>query len=356
MARLLETAALYGFAEHLAGEWLRPDRQSPSGTLFWGGKGYVLQELYKIDFKDEFDLLVNGEGGIKDYLGRKALEDFERAAKEALAPREDKVFAKLLREKLAIDPDGNHIEGAIGKVQVGVRPIHLRRFQVETLESIRRRKRLGLPIHAAGRTDRELVSKEMIVTWPVYAGEQIEREAGRISPIGKAGADELPEDAFPTQPDGRMAGAVGANVPNISAEAAIAAIDAVVDSLDEGSTAATIRGRTGSQPADPDATESGTLLFTLTMSDPAFNAAVDDSDGTCSATADTITDDSSADATGTLGYCRAGATGTGADDHVDGEAGTSGADFNFNTLSIVSGATVSMSSFVVGMSQGSTAS
>ncbi len=59
-----------------------------------------------------------------------------------------------------------------------------------------------------------------------------------------------------------------------------------------------------------------------------------------------------ADAAGTLGYCRASATNDGAtplDDHIDGEAGTSGADFNFNMLSIVSGATVSLTSWTVTM-------
>jgi hypothetical protein len=39
---------------------------------------------------------------------------------------------------------------------------------------------------------------------------------------------------------------------------------------------ATLRGYTGTQPADPDATETGTLLFTLTMIDPAFGVAADD--------------------------------------------------------------------------------
>jgi len=136
----------------------------------------------------------------------------------------------------------------------------------------------------------------------------------------------------------------------LAAATAIAACNAVVDALDGGTTAATIRGRTGTQPADPDAAESGTLLFTLTCTDPAFGGAVDGAPGGV-ATASAITDDSSADATGTLTYCRAGATGTGADDIIDGEAGTSGADFNFNTVSIVSGSTVSMTSWTVTMPQ-----
>lgn len=137
----------------------------------------------------------------------------------------------------------------------------------------------------------------------------------------------------------------------ISNECAILACDAVVDNLDEGTGAAVIQGRTGAQPADPDTAVTGTLLFTLVCTDPAFGNAADNT-GSARATAAAITDDSSADATGTLGYCRASATNDGAtplDDHIDGEAGTSGADFNFNTLSIVAGATVSMTAWTVDM-------
>lgn len=135
----------------------------------------------------------------------------------------------------------------------------------------------------------------------------------------------------------------------ISNAAAIAACNAIVDLLDEGTGAATIRGRTGTQPANPDATESGTLLFTLTCSSTAFGAAADANPGG-RATAASITDDTSADATGTLGYCRAGSIGAGGGNaHIDGEAGTSGADFNFNTVSIVAGSTVSLTSWTVTM-------
>lgn len=352
--RELNHECLMGRAQHYASEWLQPDVMSKSGKIAIAGRAYVMADLARLTFKDEFEAV---QLGVKEFLGGRALAEFEARCKEELAPRDEKVFVKLLREKLAIDPTGKHIEGAIGTTQVGVRPIAIRSFRAEALDSIRRRKRLGLKIHDPDRTDRELVTIQRLLTWPVFAGEAEERRAGNVTPIGKPGADELPDDAFPTLDDGRMPGGVGANVPTISAEAAVAAMDAVVDRLDEGTTAATIRGRTGTQPADPDATETGTLLFTLTMSDPAFAAAADDGDGTVSATADTVTDDSAADATGTLGYCRAGATGTGADDHIDGEAAApSGGDFNFNTLSIVTGAVISMSSFVVNLSQGSTAS
>lgn len=137
---------------------------------------------------------------------------------------------------------------------------------------------------------------------------------------------------------------------SISNEAAIGAVNFVVDSLDEGTAAANIRGRTGSQPADVDASETGTLLFTLVCSDPAFGGAAD-ATGKATATASAITDDTSADATGTLTYCRAAATGTGADDHIDGNAATSAASFVFNTTSIVAGSTVSMTSWTVSLSE-----
>src|SRR5690606_18338803 len=120
---------------------------------------FVLQELQNVTYKDEFEFLMGGDGCIKDYLGKKALQEFEKAAKERVAPREDAVFHALLREKLAIDPNGKHIEGAIGKVQVGTRPIAIRPFKVETLESIRRRKRLGIRMRDAGPKDREIITR-----------------------------------------------------------------------------------------------------------------------------------------------------------------------------------------------------
>ena len=138
-------------------------------------------------------------------------------------------------------------------------------------------------------------------------------------------------------------------VTKISNECALLGCDAIVDNLDEGAGAAVIQGRSGAKPADPDTAVSGTLLFTLTCSNPAFGNAADATPGGI-ATASAITDDSSADATDTLGYCRASSTTTPPtpiDDHIDGEAGTSGADFNFNTVAIVSGATVSMTAWTV---------
>lgn len=139
-----------------------------------------------------------------------------------------------------------------------------------------------------------------------------------------------------------------ANNFRISNATAVRLADSFDDEINKGDAAAVIDTRTGSQPADPDTTASGTLLATNAMSDPAFGSAADGDPGGV-LTADTISDDTSADDTGTAGYFRMRATGTGADDVADGECGTSGADMNFNTTAITSGSTVSITSFVVTM-------
>ena len=315
--RQLETATLDGAARFYAGEMMQPDRKSGAGN-FVGGPGLVKQDLYNFTYKDEFDYIVKN---MKGWLGKAALTEFEAMVKE-FAPREDKVYAAMLKEKLAIDPDGKHIPGCIGTVELGNRFIGTRTKVIKT------------------RSWGELMIQKNVYQ-PVYAGEPEERKAGNKN------LKELPEGADPWPVE-----VYQMTAPTISAEAAIAMADALTARIDEGSTAATIRGRTGTKPVDPDATESGTLLFTLTMSDPSFGAGADAAPGG-RITANAITNDTSADATNTLTYCRIGATGTGADDHVDGDAGTSAADFIFNTTSIVSGAVVSMSSLTITQSQGS---
>lgn len=134
----------------------------------------------------------------------------------------------------------------------------------------------------------------------------------------------------------------------ISNVAAKALADQLKTQIDIGTTASVIDIRSGAQPADPDTAATGTLLATLTMSDPSFGAATDANPGGL-ITASAITDDSSADATNTAGYFRIRATGTGADDVCDGEVGTSGSDLNMNTTAITSGSTVSITSMTVTM-------
>ncbi len=135
-------------------------------------------------------------------------------------------------------------------------------------------------------------------------------------------------------------------ISNVAAKALADAFDAEVN---VGANPAAIRGLTGAQPVDPDTAETGTLLFSCPMSAVAFGAATDGAPGGL-LTAAAITDDSSADNTGTLGYCRMRNDDTGTpDDVADGEAGTSSADYNFNTLAITSGSTVSITSMTVTM-------
>jgi len=99
------------------------------------------------------------------------------------------------------------------------------------------------------------------------------------------------------------------------------------------------------QPATADtAVTTQQLLAELTMNATAFAAA---SSG--SATANAITDDTSADNTGTATWFRL-LKSDGTTPILDGSVGTSGCDLNLSTTSIVTGVDVSVTSFVVSMS------
>ncbi len=127
--------------------------------------------------------------------------------------------------------------------------------------------------------------------------------------------------------------------PQLTNASASAAADAVVDRVDQGSGPGKLRIYDGTQAATADtAIGAQVLLAELTFSDPAFGAA---SNGV--ATASAITADSSANATGTASWFRV----VDSDNNAiwDGTVGTSGADLNLNTTSIVSGAEVAVSAF-----------
>lgn len=318
--RILNTATLDQAARDMAGQWFLPSQWSKTREgVAIGGRDWVVQSLYNADFKDEHDYLVTR---LRGQLGPDALNEFEAVAAERFTPRDAALFEQLLAEKLAINPAGERIPGAVGTVQIGTVRAGDQVIEVETPFSLHRRRVLGL-----GKEHRETHRVVRPKFAPVYAGQ---------------------EEVF----------GVGAQHFEMAAATAILGLDALLDDLDSGTSNAVIEGRSGAQPVDPDAATTGTLLFTLAMSDPAFNGASDQGDGTVQAAAASITDDTSADATGTLGYCRVSSTNDGAtplDPKIDGEAGTSGADFNFTTLSIVAGATVSMSAYTVTQSQGDTA-
>lgn len=116
--------------------------------------------------------------------------------------------------------------------------------------------------------------------------------------------------------------------------------------LDEITTAvgngALLRIYDGTPPANAGAALSGnTLLAELTCGSPFGGAA---SSGQL--TANSITQDSSANATGTASFFRIYDSG-GSTCYVQGTVGTSGADLNLNTTSIVSAGPVAVTSFVL---------
>lgn len=122
---------------------------------------------------------------------------------------------------------------------------------------------------------------------------------------------------------------------------AIASCNAMVDLIDAGSGAGFVRIYTGSQPTDSDTSETGTLLVTITLQDPAFGAAADASPGGRATMAGTPS--GTAAATGTAGYFRLYDSD---ENHIlDGSAGTGSEDMVLDSASITSGQTVTINSF-----------
>ena len=120
------------------------------------------------------------------------------------------------------------------------------------------------------------------------------------------------------------------------------ACDAIVDDIDAGAGAGTIAIRTGTQPTNVGDADTGTLLGTLTFSDPAFGSA-----STGVATASSITSDTNADNSGTAGHFRI--KDSDGNIHSDGTCGTSGAELNFDNATIVAGGTIAISSMTLTM-------
>jgi hypothetical protein len=134
-----------------------------------------------------------------------------------------------------------------------------------------------------------------------------------------------------------------ANNPFFSDEATKAAVDAVAALCNSG----TLKIYTGSQPTDANtAVGAQTLLGTLTLSATAFGASSASGSKVVTATANTITDDTSADATGTAAWFRV-LKSNGTSIVFDGSVGTSGCDLNLASTSIVAGEDISVTSFTI---------
>lgn len=133
----------------------------------------------------------------------------------------------------------------------------------------------------------------------------------------------------------------------ISNAAAIAACNAIVDLIDAGAGPGLVRIYNGTQATDPDtAIGAQTLLAELTCSDPAFGNAADAAPGG-RATANAVTSDASANNTGTASWFRVVDSNDVA--ILDGSVGTSGADMNLDSTSIVTGVEVAITSWTVTM-------
>jgi len=331
MARTLDTVTLDQASKDWAAAFTQPSRYSKSNSdvaIF--GQDWALQNLYNMHFKDEHEYIL---AKFRRQLGPDPLAEFESLWAEHSEPRSDAVLADLLAEKLAIDIEGQHVPGRIGTVQIGARTVG------------QRLTRHGM----------------LLAEWPLYAGEDEERAAGNVRERGEdgSGADPLPEtqEFFSETVHRGDPDVLYTLVTNVSIAFAQAALDPALDLLDEGTADGMLEGRSGSQPVDPNAATTGTLLFSLDLGTPAFGAASDDSPNALG-TANAIADDTSADATATLNYVRASSSNsfpTPLNSHIDGHADTSAGDFNFNTLAIVSGATISMTSWTVAFPQGPTA-
>lgn len=117
-----------------------------------------------------------------------------------------------------------------------------------------------------------------------------------------------------------------------------AATDAVVDRIDLGAAAGTLKIMSGTQPADADDAGSGTLLCTVTLGDPAYGAA------SAGAAALSGTPSGTAVADGNAGWFRVEDSNGGNvfDGSVTATGG--GGDLELDNVSIATGQTVTITS------------
>lgn len=129
--------------------------------------------------------------------------------------------------------------------------------------------------------------------------------------------------------------------------AAIAALDALLAELNTGG-AGTLEFRTGPPPATLETADSGTLLATLTLSATAFAGATDGTDK-ATATANAISPDTSAAATGTAAHFRGKSGGGTAVIQGDITVTASGGDIEMDSVEIQIGDKVSLTAWTVNL-------
>ncbi len=118
------------------------------------------------------------------------------------------------------------------------------------------------------------------------------------------------------------------------------ACNAIVQGIDVGSPPGTLKIYVGAQPTNVSDNPSGTLLGTLTFSNPSFGSA-----STGVSTASAITSDTNADASGTAGHAVIlSAAGT---PLMDMTCGQGSGDINFDVSAIVAGGVIAVSSCTI---------
>lgn len=127
--------------------------------------------------------------------------------------------------------------------------------------------------------------------------------------------------------------------PRLSAARRNAALDAALDTLNGGN----VLILDGTQATDADTA----IGAQVTLAQVTFNATAWAAASAGSKAANAFTADSSADATGTASWYRMRTSGSTA--CWDGSCGTSGANLNFNSVSITSGSSVNITSFTASM-------
>ena len=133
----------------------------------------------------------------------------------------------------------------------------------------------------------------------------------------------------------------------LSTTARNAAADAIRTLIDADAGPGLIKIYSGTMAANPQTAPAGTLLATLTFSDPAAPSA-----STGVLTFSAITEDSSADATNTATWARITDNSGDAVFDVDVTATGGGGTIEINTTSIVSGGPVRITSFTFTVPQG----
>lgn len=132
----------------------------------------------------------------------------------------------------------------------------------------------------------------------------------------------------------------------ISTTARNAAADAIVDLIDAGAAAGTLKIYTGAQPATANTAASGTLLATVTLADPAFGSAAS---GTANGTDPAAVTGAAA---GTAGWFRVADSNGNAvyDGAVTATGG--GGELELSTTTISVGVTVDITALSVTMPAG----